>query len=539
MADREQERQLLRKYARPIVHMRRQCKLKRLALVFGAGISKSFGLPGWSELIESIAQDRDVNGHEILERTSRRMSLPFMTEVLFQHFRKAEHHKHDGEKISSLEFENRTAAKWQRICAKHLYKQAPTKFRTAVRQHPYLSELLPIVERTPLTVNYNFDDFLERALSERKSPDEKTRGFETVTNPWMQFRRDKGVVYHPNGVIKSELMELPADKFIFSESSFARHIVGSGGDTSFLLNHFCKNTCLIVGASLEDESLRSALIWSANASPGNFHYCIRFMHKRSAITEEDADAIRRANFNVFNLITLFLTEAEIAALARLIDDTQVSEPELQDIATREGVRLVYKYYFTGAIGVGKSATARQLENLSVIDEWLEPPLPILAKPWDSLTKAEREKADAWIINQFALKNDRLRHENLGVFVIDRPPLDPLAFTPVEDRAAKAKLLRDAICPDGKWSVADGMVMFFKGESSQLAARVLAMGRDEYTAEKLQAMQNALSQIYKGTGIMPLDTRGLSTPEVTKKVAEMIFFEPYTECDLNRRVRKYR
>jgi hypothetical protein len=331
----------------------------------------------------------------------------------------------------------------------------------------------------------------------------------------MQFRRDKGVVYHPNGVIKSELMELPADKFIFSESSFARHVVGSGGDTSFLLNHFCKNTCLIMGASLEDESLRSTLIWSANTSPGNFHYCIHFV-RGQPIIEADADAIRRANFNVFNLITLFLTETEIAALARLIDDTQVSEQELRDIATQEEVELLYKYYLTGAIGVGKSATARQLENLSVIDEWLEPRLPILAKPWDSLTNAEREEADDWIVKQFALKNDRLRHESLGVFVIDRPPLDPLAFTPVKNRAAKAKLLRDVICPGGKWSVVDGMVMFFKGESSQLAPRVVAMGRDEYTAEKLQAMQNDLSQIYEGTGVMTLDTRGLSTSEVTKK-----------------------
>src|SRR5581483_6488708 len=292
-------------------HMRRQCRLKRLALVFGAGISKSFGLPGWSELIHSIAQDRDVNGHEILQRTSRRMSLPFMTEVLFQHFRKAQQEKHDEKKASSLEFENRTAAKWQRICAKHLYKEAPTDFCSALTQHPYLSGLLPIVERTALTVTYNFDDFLERALSERKMPNDITRGFETVTNPWMQFRRDKGVVYHPNGVIKSELMELPADKFIFSESSFARHIVGSGGDASFLLNHFCKNTCLIVGASLEDESLRSTLIWSANTSPGNFHYCIHFVRNASELIESDADAIRRANFNVFNLITLFLTDTEI------------------------------------------------------------------------------------------------------------------------------------------------------------------------------------------------------------------------------------
>jgi len=538
MADREHERQVLRKYARPVVHMRRQHKLKRLALVFGAGISKSFGLPGWSELAKRIAGDRQVKGREILERATSRTSLPFVIELLFQHFRKTYYEQQDGRKIPAVEFENRAAANWQRICAKHLYKRSPRYFSSAVDRHPYLSELLPIIQKTPLTVTYNFDDFVERALCAKKSIDDKSRGFETVTNPWIQFRRENGVVYHPNGVIKSELMELPADKFIFSESSFAQQAVGSVGDASFLVNHFCKNTCLVIGASLEDESLRSTLIWSAETSPGNFHYCVHFLRKRASLTKADAEAIRRANFNVFNLITLFLTEPEIAALARLIDDTQVPDDELLDVADEEGVPLVYKYYLTGAIGVGKSETARQLENLSVIDEWLEPRISILAKPWDELTRKERDRADAWIVNQFKLKNDKLRHETLGVFIIDRPPLDPLAFTPANARRAKAKLLLDTICPRQKWGIVPGAVILFTGDPQDLALRVLLTGRDEYTAERLERMQKDLCGLYRGAGVITIDIRGMAVRDVTKKVAEMIFFDDYREYQLSKKLRRY-
>lgn len=538
MANREHERQLLRKYARPIVHMRRQHKLKRLALVFGAGVSKSFGLPGWSELIERIASDRAVGGREILERASNRRSLPFVIELLFQHFRKTEYEEQNGWKIPTVEFENRTAAKWQRICAKHLYKRAPRYFTPAINSHPYLSALLPIIQKTPLTVTYNFDDFLERALYATKSQDDKSRGFETVTNPWIQFRRESGVVYHPNGVIKSELMELPADKFIFSESSFARQTVGGSGDTKFLVSHFCKNTCLVIGASLEDESLRSTLIWSAETNSGNFHYCVHFLRKRSSLTKAETDAIRRANFNVFNLITLFLTEPEIAALAQLIDPGQISDDDLRDIGEQEGVPLVYKYYLTGAIGVGKSETARQLENLSVIDEWLEPRISILAKPWDELTTKERDRADAWIVNQFKLKNDKLRHETPGVFIIDRPPLDPLAFTPANDRPAKAKLLLETICPRQKWGIVPGAVILFTGDPQDLALRVLLTGRDDYTAERLERMQKDLCRLYRGAGVITIDIRGMAVRDVTKKVAEMIFFDGYREYQLGKRLRRY-
>jgi hypothetical protein len=259
---------LLTEYARPIVHMRHQFEQNRFGLALGAGLSTSLGLPDWPELVTRIANDRSVQGDEILQRFTARASLPFKTELLYQHFRRRESKKAGAKNIHSLEFENRTFASWLGICAKHLYRSSGGAFAKAIASHPYLARLIPIVQSTQLTVTYNFDDFLERALGQNKRSDDNSRGFETITNLRMQYRRTGGVVYHPNGIIPSIAMELPADRFVFSESSFARQLVGApAGETSFLVNHFCKSTCLIIGSSLEDETLRNVLIQSAEVNP--------------------------------------------------------------------------------------------------------------------------------------------------------------------------------------------------------------------------------------------------------------------------------
>ena len=530
--------QLLKDYSRPIVHMRHQFESKRFGLVFGAGISRSFQLPGWGDFVKNIAADREVQGKNILERFTARDSLPFKTELLFQHFRKLQAKRGPATNIHSLEFDNRTFAKWIKICAKHLYKNAPANFSATLKNHPYLSALLPIIQGTQLAITYNFDDYLERALMEGRPPDDKTLGYETVTNPRMQFKRFNSVVYHPNGVIPSELMELPSDHFVLSESSFAKQMVGPlAVDTSFLVNHFCKNTCLLIGSSLEDETLRNVLVQSAAANPGNCHYYIHFLSNSRMPPAADIEAIRMANFNVFNVITLFLGDSSIAALAKLINHQAVDDAALSDLAGRAGTDLAFRFYITGTLGAGKSSVTNQLRNLRVMDEWLEPRPSILAKSWRKLTPGEKKRTDKWIVRQFKLKNDNLRHAQAGIVVVDRPPLDPLVFTPSTEWHLKANLLLSQICEVNTWKVANGTVILLEGEPNELAVRVLFTGQDGYSSELLAEMQRNLDKIYAGIGVVHLNTRGMNIHEVTKRVTEIIHFRPYQTFDLDARLRK--
>jgi hypothetical protein len=78
----------------------------------------------------------------------------------------------------------------------------------------------------------------------------------------------------------------------------------------------------------------------------------------------------------------------------------------------------------------------------------------------------------------------------------------------------------------------------KGEPSELTIRLLPTGRDAYTSDHLHEMQEKLATIYDCAGVIPLDTRGMSIAEVTKRVAEIIHFHNYEPCLLGDRLRSF-
>jgi len=531
---------ILKRYPKAIVHLRAQVAKKRFGAVVGAGISIDFGVPAWGKLVGDIAKDPAVDGETLIDGKAKNLTFPYKTEMLFQRFRAR--HSTTSASLSVLEQQNTIAAEWLKICQKYLYATPAIDMADALNNHPYMAALIPLVQESPLTVNFNFDDYLERALTLRKRPvDKSNRGFEAVTDPWPQFRRTDCVIYHPHGYVPYGLMEKAVDRFVFSEASYSKQYVGARGhDTSFLLAHFARNTCLMIGCSLEDE-LRNVLIRGADINPGNYHYYINFVRDTDPLSDEQRELISETNFKVYNLITLFLTSQEIGQLLQLINGSTTTDSEMRDLAARCGVRLKYTYYMTGPLGVGKSTTSNQLRNLTVLDEWLEARLEILGIPWDKLTATERVTADEWIADQFKKKNDTLRHEQQAVIsVVDRPPLDPLVFTPDADRPAKAASLLEVICPDDAYNIEEGVVILLLGDPEELSARVRATGRDDYTADRLGRMQESMKALYANlAGTVTIQTQYMSIPELTKRVAEVIHREAYTPVDLTSELKRQR
>lgn len=522
----------LRANSRAVAHLRSQVRKKRFGLVLGAGISADFNVPGWSDLVAAIAADTSVDGTALLSGEAKNRSWPYKTELLFQRFRRR---KLGADADSSdIVQENSIAADWLVLCQRCIYDGAKQEIELALREHPYLDAMLPLIRASLLTVTYNFDDFLERALALRKrEQDKSSRGFEAVTDPWPQFRRTDSVIYHVHGYVPKGLMEGTVDRFVFSEASYSKQYVGARGhDSAFMTAHFARNTCLLVGCSLEDE-LRNVLMRGAQINPGNYHYYIHFIPDGRTISAEEREHIEETNFKVYNLLTIFASSAQIACLFRLIDPEAVSEPDLRDLAAETSTPQQFTYYMTGAIGVGKSTTANLLRSLTVLDEWLERRLDILGKPWDELTPGEKSIADGWIADQFKKKNDALRHQDsMSIRVVDRPPLDPLAFTPPAEREAKAAALLQTICHGSAYPVQEGVVILLLGIPEELSARVRATGRADYTPEKLEKMQQTMKDLYQATpGVVTIDTRYLTIPEVTKRVAQVIHREEYKPVNL--------
>lgn len=529
--------EVLKSYPKAVVHLRRQFKTRRFSIVLGAGISLDFNVPTWKQLVEKIAKDPEIDGLVLLGGHVEHKSLPYKIQMLFHRYR--DKYVKDPT-ISSLEQQNIINASFIALCARHIYADVDPNLEGAIDKHPYFSSLIPLVQESHLTINFNFDDFLERILAlKKRDKDSSNRGFEIVTDPWPQFRRSDSVIYHPHGVVPyNNLMELPVDRFVFSEAAYSAQYVGTRGhDSSFMLSHFARNTCILLGCSLEDET-RNVLMRNAEINPGNYHYYIHYVPDEAEPSEEQRALISETNFNVYNLITLFLSSEKIKALLDLVNENTVPNQILSDIAIQADVSLKYKYYLTGAIGVGKSTTASLLRSLHVLDEWLEARPAILAKPWKELTDKERDDADDWILGQFCAKNDTLRHLEPSIAIVDRPPLDPLSFTKIEDRPKKATDLLDRICPKRKWKVEEGVVIVLTGDPEVLSSRVRATGRQNYSTNYLEVMQNDIVGLYQGNGVHKIDTKNLSIIEVTKKVAEIIHRQEYMPFDLDRQLKMH-
>lgn len=534
---------LLRQYPRAVVHLRSQVRKQRFGTILGAGISIDFGAPPWEKLVKDIASDPDVDAREVAEGAAfMGMAPPYQTEILYQKFRTAFLEKLTD--LSPAEQQNTTTAAWLTICQKYLYKTPAIDIDTELPKHPYMEALIPLVQNSDLTVNFNFDDYLERALALRKREKDKgNRGFEVVTDPWPQFRRQDCVIYHLHGYVPAGLMEKTVDRFVFSEASYSKQYVGARGhDSSFLLTHLARKTCLLVGCSLEAE-LRNVLMRGAETNPGNFHYYCHWVRNKEGLSDIEKKLISETNFKVYNLITLFLTSSEIRLLLKLINEAEISDGKLKDLATRSAVPLKYTFYMTGSLGVGKSTTTSHLRNLNVLDEWLEPRPEVLSIPWDQLTDEQESFADNWIADQFTQKNDTLRHEeSAAISVVDRPPLDPLVFATENERSTKAKFLADHLCPDdghGGYGVEKGVVILLLGDPKELSARVRATGRQEYTAEKLGEMQSNMKALYEPmVGTITIDTQFMGISELTKRVAEVIHRQEYVPADLTSKLKSY-
>ena len=82
--------------------------------------------------------------------------------------------------------EQQIRTEWMKLIHGALYeKVSPNTREKRIRRHSYIPAFLDIIKKAPMTVNYNFDDTLEKLLMFSRTEDEKvtTRGYESPTSP--------------------------------------------------------------------------------------------------------------------------------------------------------------------------------------------------------------------------------------------------------------------------------------------------------------------------------------------------------------------
>ncbi len=525
------QKKVLKQYTKPIVHMRHRLRRKKFSLVFGAGIGEGFGIPRWDELLDKIAKDQAVKGSSLLRRNKDRSHGP-KTQVLFHRF--ASRLQAHDKSLSLAQIKHR----WRQIVREHLYENANKDIDSLVDEHDYIEPFIKIIQESSMTVNYNFDDYIEKILYTKTSPGPSTeyaRSFETVWDPQLQTKLDRCVIYHPNGFLPEEDMERPSGGLVFCEDEFADQLIETmAGRYTSLLYHYSQNTCLFIGLSLQDSTLKHLLRQSATLNPGHYHYYVDYYEKTSSKPEKsERQAVYEANFNLYNLITLFLSKDELKALGHLIglDDT-----EFLPNAADARINLVFCYYVIGAIGAGKSSVISYFRNLTTHDEWPDFRLRELGKRHKKLSAKEETEVDNWINKQFKKKNDILARVTAGLHIVDRAPLDPISFKRPSKRSHRAASLMANICKTGNpTKIRSGHVVLLEGEPQVLEERARAGGK-EHTARDLEEMQKTLSRIYHSRkGMSLVDTRRKSKEEVVKEVAQILHSQVYEEVDLHSRL----
>ncbi len=254
-----------------IVHLRAQHRAKRLGLLFGAGISIDLGYPRWDGLVQNIATRPEVGAKGIWDRLVEKgaggrpitRSLASVTQMLFSEFRKRRIAALGlGELLTFVE-ERSIKTDWLRLLHEELYQGLDAQTRKEkLTKHPYLNAFTEIIRQSPLTVTYNFDDSIEQMLAMARSDDESetTRGYEMIDRPNSQFRRPDSVVYHPNGCLPAVFENGASADVVFADDSFQDQLISAAnGKYIHLSGHLFRNTCLLIGLSLEDSTLQSLL----------------------------------------------------------------------------------------------------------------------------------------------------------------------------------------------------------------------------------------------------------------------------------------
>jgi len=326
---------------------------------------------------------------------------------------------------------------------------------------------------------------------------------------------------------------------VFSEDSFADQLIDSmAGHYASLATHFSQTTCLLIGLSLDDPTLKHLLRASANSFPGHFHYYINFVGDPTEQVAECDQAQSEANFEVFNLITLNLTADEINALARLIS---ASDNDFSGFAEEHVKHQSFRFYVVGSVGAGKSTTVSHFRSMLTQDEWTEERAPGMEKPANTLTPEETAAIDAWVASQVAKKNLKLlQTSDHGIHIVDRAPLDAFAFTPQDGWSEKAERLLAAVSPGTykKRELAAGHVIFLKGDPEIMAQRAISLNKPQ-SSETLGNQQSELLHIYNHpsikAGVTIVDTTGKTVTEVVQEVADIVFRKPYEEANLQQRL----
>ena len=263
-----------------IVERLRACYKKgQFSLFLGAGVSSSAGMPDWNTLLNSLfvtyltqefGESKAVIDDEISALVSRLNSIDEPSALMAARYLRKGLSKSDGEAKEFID-----------AVTKNLYKLRDSKFSMD-------SELIQSVASMCLprrtgakvksVVTYNFDDLLERQLSNNDIL------YRCIYTDNESYDPDELPVYHVHGFLpenRNQYEGLDNSTLVFSEEGYHQIYSDSYHWSNLVqLNSFRENNCVMVGLSMTDPNLRRLLDISSKNIERSKHFA--FMKRLSA-----------------------------------------------------------------------------------------------------------------------------------------------------------------------------------------------------------------------------------------------------------------
>lgn len=516
-----------------LCHMYQRLQQKRLNLVTGAGISIDAGVPSWFDLLERLASHSPEMKADLAEHRRAGLSPEYLGQIIY--------HRHRNTPLGDTDpilIEATINHGWARSIHNAIYQDVTGDIDEVVKKHPYLASLRDLARKVPLVINFNFDDILADAIGRQIEKNSAGWQFSVVSHPPLLGRPDHTTIYHVNGVLPRVSLKKRSPHLIFTEDSFADALARAPGvSAEYIFLRFVQNTMLIIGHSLTDASLKNYLRRNRDKSPANHHYMIYWMEKNNSLTADQRSDIFNANLELYNVITIFLTSAQIREVLHLLNLENRNFVDTLDGLGKDK-RSVYYYYLAGPVASGKSTVLEHLRCFETTEEWTRPPPPEMYLAFNQLNAKDSEKVDTFVYSELKEKNRRMYDTGVGIHFMDRAPLDLYAFSKNDaERKAKTKKLKARVTRHKQLQAGEIVFIWAKGDT--LVERNLCRGRlpkDSGTAEYFTGQADYLKNLYEPKLVVATDDQ--PSGEVAKKIARHALFGKYTPVDLGRIMKDY-
>src|SRR5579871_310396 len=376
---------------------------QRVGLVLGAGVTADAGCPVWSELVGQLSKAMKVPKKRIASHRKAGLSETFIAEVMYRNHCGKEDAK-NGEvslKLRAL----LSDASWRDEIHHCLYGSLSGRtFDEITKKHLYLKPLAKLICKARFAVTFNFDDIIDEAVTLHAAHNGIPNP-EVITRPKVETRKDAPVIYHINGLLPREEVRRASERVILTEDAFADILLSPNShEAEFVINQFAVKTFLLLGVSLSDNSLKNLLRASAKRNPANHHFIVYHEKDEARRTPEERRDIFDVNLHVYNLISLFLTSAEIAAFIEVLNcDNSGIEHALRKISPG---KIDRKYYLVGSVAAGKTTTLEALRCFTTQEEWTGRPPAAMFLNDKTLTREQQREVDQFLFPQLINKNNR-------------------------------------------------------------------------------------------------------------------------------------